>query len=496
MQSPPTRHTKIVCTLGPASEDPAVLDAMIRAGMDVARLNFSHGTHESHESLLTGVRQAADRAGRVIGILQDLSGPKIRVGHLPEDGVALVEGAQAIFRCAADARWSVDGIIPVVFAGLTSDLAPGTRLLFDDGTMEVRVDHVLDDIVEGTVVRGGRLRSRKGLNLPGVDLRTPSVTPKDLDDLEWGLAHGVDAVALSFVRRASDLDPVRRRLDALPPLERPLLYAKIETPQAVDNIDKILSVVDGIMVARGDLAVEMDFECVPLIQKQLLRLAALADIPTITATQMLESMIIQERPTRAEASDVANAILDGTDAVMLSAESASGKNPVAAVDAMARIATRTDRATLEAPDGPAAGRNVPPSCLHDALALGVERIARGLDIRAIVAATEGGDTARYLASSRPRVPVLVISPNPRALGQATFAWGLSPVPCPPFEAPGEALKYAEDAVRKSGLAGDGDAFVLVAGRGPSGIDAGTIQIRALGIGAVPHARASDEDPVS
>ena len=315
------KRTKVVCTLGPACGDERTLERMIRAGMDVARLNFSHGTHESHAQILDALRRAAAKAGRCVGVLQDLCGPKIRVGKMPNDAVELAEGQEVSFQPVQCPATLLPGVLDVEYEALAQDVKVGSRILFDDGNLEAEVTAVQPPAVKARILRGGRLKSRKGMNLPGTAVSAPSVTEKDLEDLEWGLANGVDFVALSFVRDVEDLKKVRARLGK--ESDPPLLISKVETPQAVEQDEAIVKASDGIMVARGDLGVEMDYEKVPLIQKRLVRLCNESDIPVIVATQMLESMALSPRPTRAEASDVANAILDGADAVMLSGETAS-----------------------------------------------------------------------------------------------------------------------------------------------------------------------------
>ena len=471
------RRTHIVCTLGPSSASRDVILHMIQAGMDVARLNFSHGTLESHQALLAAVRAAAAEAGRTVAVLQDLCGPKIRLGELPGGAIEVTPG-QVVGLCFGGG----DGCLPVEYEGLARDVKPQDRILFDDGQFEARVEAVEGSVVWVRFERAGRLKTHKGMNLPGVHVSAPSVTAKDLDDLEWGLKNGVDFVALSFIRRAEDLAPVRQRIARVP--DPPLLVSKLETPQAIADLDRILHASDAVMVARGDLGVEMDFQQVPLIQKQVIRRANELDVPVITATQMLESMTENPRPTRAEASDVANAILDGTDAVMLSAETASGRYPVEAVQAMSDIATEAERWAMERPWDPSAAREAAPTCLHDAMALGVERIARSLDVKAIAVATLGGDTARYVASARPRVPVLVISPNVRTLAQTCLLWGCEAAICPPFQAATDAMRYAEAALAKSGLVRPGEVYCLAVGRGPSREFAARIHIRVLGSGPV------------
>lgn len=471
------RRNRVVCTLGPACADAAILERMIRAGLDVARFNFSHGTHESHTALLESLRQAAQRVGRPIGVLQDLCGPKIRVGEMPGGAVHIADGQEVVFFTGASAQ-APAGELPVEYDALCQDVKIGDRILFDDGALEATVIEEGVRTVKLRFLRGGILKSRKGMNLPGVHVSASSVTKKDLADLEWGLANGVDFVALSFVRAPEDLLPVRARLEKM--TDPPLLLSKIEKPEAVARLEEIVRASDGIMVARGDLGVELDFEKVPPIQKRLIRLCNALDKPVITATQMLESMTHNARPTRAEVSDVSNAILDGTDAVMLSGETASGKYPVEVVEAMDRIAREAERYYL-------AGRleqSAPPSDiqsnnLHDALALGVERISRSLHIKAIVVITQSGETARFVASSRPRVPILALSPNARALRRMTLYWGVTPAPCSEYSTPNEALKQAEVAVKAQGLAQVGDTIVVAVGReGPEAFS-GRIHIHRI-----------------
>jgi len=471
------RRNRIVCTLGPACTEPAVLERMIHAGLDVARFNFSHGTHESHAAMLEKLRQAAQQAGRPIGVLQDLCGPKIRVGEMPGGAVQITDGQEVVFFTGPSAQ-APAGELPVEYDALTKDVKVGDRILFDDGALEAAVIEEGARAVKLRFLRGGVLKTRKGMNLPGVKVSAPSVTEKDLADLEWGLAHGVDFVALSFVRAPEDLQPVRERLAKVK--DPPLLLAKIEKPEAVARLEEIVRASDGIMVARGDLGVEMDFEKVPPIQKRLIRLCNELDKPVITATQMLESMTQNARPTRAEVSDVSNAILDGTDAVMLSGETASGKYPVEAVETMDRIAREAEQYYLSA----RLEQTAPPSDhqangLHDALALGVERIARSLHIKAIVVITQSGETARFVASSRPRVPILALSPSARALRRMTLYWGVIPAPCGEYINPNEALKQAEAAVKEQGLAKVGDTIAVAVGREGTEAFSGRIHIHRI-----------------
>lgn len=470
------RRTKIVCTIGPASSDVAILEKMMRAGMDVARMNFSHGTHETHSETLKKIRQAAKQVGKHVAILQDLCGPKIRVGEMPNGAVVLTEGQEVTFQADVPAAGE---ILPVEYDDLAKDVKAGDRILFDDGNLEAKVLWVKGPHVRVRFVRAGRLKSRKGMNLPGVKISAPSVTEKDLHDLEWGIANEVDYVALSFVRAPEDLNPVRKRLEKVE--DPPLLISKIEQPEAVQCMEGVLKASDAVMVARGDLGVEMDFAEVPLIQKRLIHMANSMDIPVITATQMLESMTTCPRPTRAEASDVSNAILDGTDAVMLSGETASGQYPVEAVSAMASIAMKTEKSIFANGSGHAfKGREAKVESLHDALALGAEIIARNLDICAIAVATLSGDTAKFVASARPRVPIVGISSEPKAVRRMALLWGVIPYRCRPFRKPGDAMVYGREAILELKLGDVGDKMLLAVGRGPSREFAARLHIHEIG----------------
>jgi pyruvate kinase len=472
------RRTKIVCTLGPASSDPKVLEKMIRAGMDVARFNFSHGTHESHSQMLKTLRAAAEKVGKHVGVLQDLCGPKIRVGEMPGGGIDIASGQTVVFYSGHSTVKTPESALPCEYEHLGKDVKTGDRILFDDGALEAHVVEVKAPLVTVRFDRGGKLKTRKGMNLPGVKISAPSVTEKDLDDLEWGLANKVDFVALSFVRAAADLKPVRNRLVTVS--NPPLLISKIEQPEAVGCLDEMIPASDGVMVARGDLGVEMDYAQVPLIQKRLIRMANELDVPVITATQMLESMTQSPRPTRAEASDVANAILDGTDAVMLSGETASGKYPVEAVSAMHKIALQTERFMLSGNNGyQSDARETKASCLHDAMALGVERIARDLEVCAIAVATLSGDTARFMASARPRVPIVGISSNIKAVRRMTLFWGVTPAACAPFRTPADAMSYGRKAILALKLGKRGEKMILATGRGPSRELAARIHIHEI-----------------
>jgi len=451
------RRTKIVATLGPASDSAAGIGALIAAGADVFRLNFSHGDRETHAQTISRIREAAAAAGREIGVLQDLGGPKIRLGVLPGNGVLLEPGSTVRLDSSAH---PVAGALPVNYPHLAEDVRPGDPILLADGTVELRVEDLAGQAILCSVVTGGRVSSHKGVNLPGSRLRVPAFTDKDRLDLALGLAKGVDMVALSFVRSEKDLQPVIEILREASP--RPLLIAKIEKPQAVENLEQILDRVDGLMVARGDLGVELPVEQVPLIQKRIIREAVRAGKPVITATQMLGSMVSSPRPTRAEASDVANAVLDGTDAVMLSEETAVGSFPVEAVKTLDRIA-RTVEPSIDhdaflgrTPSGP--GRRTDEAIGHAACWL-----ARDIDARAIVASTVSGTTARHVARFRPAVPVFALTPHRWVERQLGLSWGIVPVHVERFETTDAMFELAARWSSETGPEGPGGRLVLTAG---------------------------------
>ncbi len=451
------RRTKIVATLGPATNSVDGIGQLIAAGVDVFRLNFSHSDREAHARTMARIREAGAGVGREIGILQDLGGPKIRLGVLPEGGLALQPGSTV--RLDSSGKPAA-GTLPVNYPYLAEDVKPGDPILLADGTVELRVEDAAGTVVLCSVVTGGRLSSHKGVNLPGSRLRIPSFTDKDRLDLEVGLANGVDFVALSFVRSEEDLAPVIEILDGVTP--RPLLIAKIEKPQAVDRLEPILAMVDGIMVARGDLGVELPVEQVPLIQKRIIREAVQAGKPVITATQMLGSMVSSPRPTRAEASDVANAVLDGTDAVMLSEETAVGSYPVEAVQTLDRIA----KAVEPSVDHDAFLNRSPagsPRRTDEAIGHAACWLARDVEARAIVASTVSGTTARLVARFRPAVPVFALTPHRWVERQLSLSWGVVPAHVESFGDTDAMFELAARWAADAGLTQPGDRLVLTAG---------------------------------
>jgi pyruvate kinase len=467
------RHTKIVATIGPASREPRVLQLLVQAGIDVVRLNFSHGEHADHLAALRSVREIAGAAGRPVAVLQDLSGPKIRTGKVRGGEVTLEDGANLTITTDETVEGTAK-LISTTYDPLPADVAPGDRILLDDGNLELKVVRASGQEVECVVVHGGPLRSHKGMNLPGVKLSTPALTEKDRRDLAFGMEHRVDYVALSFVRQAADVQEAKaliRSLGGTAPL-----IAKIEKREAMDELPAILEAADGVMVARGDLGVEMSTEEVPTLQKRIIEMANAAGRAVITATQMLESMIENPRPTRAEASDVANAILDGTDAVMLSAETASGRFPVQAVETMARIAHYTEeqyasraplrfRAASRSTDAPSpAVKAAPGSQVARSLARVASTVCEELGCKLIVAFTESGSTARLVSSYRPRAAIAAVTPNDDTYRRLPLWWGVVPVKSEFAATTDEMIVKGDEMLKRRGLAASGDKVVMLAGQ--------------------------------
>ena len=413
-----SHRTKIVATIGPASSSQDMIRQMVQQGMSVARLNFSHGSYEDHAQIVTILRSVSKELNKPITILQDLQGPKIRVGQLPSAGIKLKSGATITLVPESEADNS-DEAITIDYPYLAQEAQPGEQILIDDGLLELKITAIKDNAVVCEVVEGGILKSRKGVNLPSLNLQLPSMTEKDQKDLEFGIAQGVDWVSLSFVRQAEDVRFLKEFL-AQRNADIPVM-AKIEKPQAIANLDEIIAECDGIMVARGDLGVEMKPEKVPLLQKEIIRKCNLKNIPVITATQMLESMINNPRPTRAEASDVANAIIDGTDAVMLSGESAVGKYPLKAVSMLAKIANSIE------PDLQFANNPPAKSDRTHALSEALNAIVMVLNLRYIVCFTATGYTAQIASGERPQALVIAFTPNIDVYHRLNLVWGVKPV---------------------------------------------------------------------
>ena len=446
-------RTKIVCTLGPATSEPDAICSLVKAGMNVARLNFSHGTHEQHAARIATIRSVAAELSCPLAILGDLQGPRIRIGELP--GLTQLEdGSDVVLAPDGAAR---TGEIPVTYPNLSADVHVGDRILIADGLIELVVLDVEPPRVTARVLHGGPLSSHKGINLPGVQVSVPSLTEKDREDVAFAVDQGLDYLALSFVRRAQDIAELR----AMIPKDL-LVVAKIEKDVALNNIESIVRASDAVMVARGDLGVELPFEEVPFAQKRIITLCNRLGRPVITATQMLESMIVNPRPTRAEASDVANAILDGTDAVMLSAETASGQYPRLAVEAMARIVLEIESHPTSRRDDRSLPRDGSVST-EQAIAAAAAAAVRMLGAPAIIVFTKSGATARVIASHRPNVPILVLTDVERTYRQLALVWGVIPELVPHCETYDDMLKFALEAVERRGLARPDDRVVVTAG---------------------------------
>ena len=486
-----TPRARIVCTLGPATASPGAIRALLDAGMSVARLNFSHGTHEEHAGLYRMVRAASDASGRAVGILADLQGPKIRLGTFAHGPVMLETGAEFTITtepCTGDAKRA-----STTYEALARDVKPGDTLLIDDGL--VRLEALATDgrAVRCRVIEGGPVSDHKGLNLPGVKVSVPPLTPKDLEDLRFALSLRVDLVALSFVRSPEHAAAARREMDAIG--ARLPLIAKIEKPEAVENLEAIVAAFDGIMVARGDLGVEMPLEQVPLVQKRAVEIARRHSKPVIVATQMLDSMIHHSRPTRAEASDVANAVLDGADALMLSGETSTGEHPVESVATMARIIDAAEKIAipgdggLYGPAGRAPGafpvrerrRADQPASREEAIATAAAQVARDLHARALVAFTQTGSTARCLASHRQPIPLLAFTTEPVVRSQLTLTWGVETFIVPAVSHTDGMIVQVDRALLELGRGEPGDVVVIVAGT-PPGTPGSTNTLRVHRLG--------------
>ncbi len=468
------RKTKIVCTIGPRTNSPEMMAELIETGMDIARLNFSHGTQEEHRQTIRMMRSVSAQAGKEIGILQDLSGPKIRLGILKEGKVMLHHGDRVVL---FPGEKSGDERIPVNYPGLALDVEVGNIILLADGTVQLNVVEKSGENIICRVSVGGVIASHKGVNLPLSRLSVKAFTEKDRSDLAVGLEEKVDFVALSFVRSADDLSEIREILGKID--HAPMLIAKIEKPQAVENFEQILTVVDGVMVARGDLGVEMPLDEVPIIQKKIIRMSRQAGKPVITATQMLTSMLENPRPTRAEATDVANAILDGTDALMLSDETTIGNFPINAVATLDRIAGTTEpyideRAFL---DEEVSGflQTVPAAISRAACGLALD-----IGASAIVASSSSGNTARLIARYRPSVPIISLTDHVQTLRQLTLSWGVSPHLVSAFVDTDQMFASARNWAIQSRMAMPGDCLVITAGV-PVGVSGTTNLLKVMEI---------------
>lgn len=455
------KRTKIVCTIGPASEDIETLAALTEAGMNVCRLNFSHGTHENHAELIRRIRRVRELTGEPLAILQDLQGPKIRVGDLPKEGVELVTGKTVVF---TSGEGDVPKTIPVTYAKLHEDVKPGQRLLLDDGLLEVTVKSVKGRDVTCEVVTGGTLTSHKGLNLPETETSISAITDKDKADLAFGVGQRVDWIALSFVRSAEDIRELRKRieneirtlkLDAPPPG----IIAKIEKPQGVERMDEIIAEADAVMVARGDLGIELPAEKVPIIQKDLIKKCLEAGKPVIVATQMLDSMIRNPRATRAEVSDIANAVIDHADATMLSGETATGAHPLEAVKTMTSTIEETERSSYD--DLPIRTRIREGA--SEAMTNVASILARTIDAKAILVASEDGAAARLVSRYRPEMPIYLATPSESVAHRSNLSWGVRPIHLAGAKTVPELIERGLDELKRKKLLADGEEIVIVAG---------------------------------
>ncbi|MFI9562026.1 pyruvate kinase [Streptomyces rishiriensis] len=471
------RRAKIVCTLGPATDTYDQLKALVDAGMDVARFNLSHGTHAEHEERYHHVRKASDETGRSVGTLADLQGPKIRLGHFTHGPVLLER--DDIFTITVEEGIAGDGTLcGTTHAGLAQDVTPGERILVDDGKVCLEVTDVDGPCVRTRVIEGGVVSDHKGLNLPGVAVSVPALSKKDEDDLRWALRTGFDVIALSFVRTGRDILDVHRIMDEEG--RRLPVIAKIEKPQAVENIDDIVAAFDGIMVARGDLGVEMPLEQVPIVQKRAITLAKRNAKPVIVATQMLDSMIENSRPTRAEASDVANAVIDGTDAVMLSGETSVGKHAVQTVRTMAKIVEAAEEDIL-AKGLPELTENNKPRTQGGAVARAAAETGDFLDAAFLVAFTQSGDTARRLSRYRSPIPLLAFTPEPATRSQLNLTWGVETFLGPAVASTDAMVDQVDELLLRYGRCRKGDVVVITAGS-PPGVSGSTNLVRVHHVG--------------
>jgi len=455
-----SRRTKIVCTLGPSTNTLEKIEQLFLAGMNVARINFSHGSHEDHARTIGHIRKVSRKHKYAIPILMDLQGPKIRVGKMKEGGQIIAPGNLLIL--TPEDVVGTSEIIPIDYHSLPEDAEPGNRILIDDGLLELQVVKVNHREVVAKVVVGGEIKSRKGVNLPGIKISMPSLTQKDIDDLEFGLTQDVDYVAMSFVRSARDVQEVISRIRAGG--SHAGIIAKIEKPEAIDLLDEIIEESDGLMVARGDLGIEIASERVPEIQKTIIERSRIAGKPVITATQMLDSMIINPRPTRAESSDVANAVLDGTDAVMLSGETAAGRYPLEAVATMDKICRTIEKNSkgiyysldYKKPDWK-------EKQVIESLSYSCVTLAENVDAKAITTITHSGNTAKRIAKFRPKVPIVAFTESRKVRRQLNLVWGVSSVKIEQIFDTDQSVKMMEDYMTENGFVKEKDRIIIATG---------------------------------
>ncbi|KQY09412.1 pyruvate kinase [Mycobacterium sp. Root135] len=471
-----TRRGKIVCTLGPASSSEEQIKALVEVGMDVARLNFSHGDHADHEIAYKRVRAASDSTGRAVGIMADLQGPKIRLGRFADGPTVWVAGETV--RITVDEVEGTHDRVSTTYKELAKDAVAGDRLLVDDGNIGLTVSHIDGNDVVCIVTEGGKVSNNKGLSLPGMNVSVPAMSEKDIEDLKFAMALGVDLVALSFVRSPADIELVHEIMDEMG--RRVPVIAKLEKPEAIENLEAIVLAFDAIMVARGDLGVELPLEEVPLVQKRVIQMARENAKPVIVATQMLESMIENSRPTRAEASDVANAVLDGTDAVMLSGETSVGKYPLEAVKTMARIITAVEENSTAAPP-----LHHVPRTKRGVISYAARDIGERLDAKALVAFTQSGDTLKRLARLHTPLPLLAFTPLPEVRSQLALTWGTETFIVPHIQTTDGMIRQVDESLLALGRYKRGDLVIIVAGA-PPGTVGSTNMIHVHRIGEDDH----------
>ena len=467
------RRAKIVCTLGPATSSPEGVRALVAAGMDVARLNLSHGSYADHEAVYLEVRKASDESGRAVGVLVDLQGPKIRTGRFADGPVTLVNGER--FTITVDDILGAQDRVSTTYKGLPRDVTPGDRLLIDDGKVALLALEVTDTDIVTEVVEGGVVSNNKGINLPGVAVSVPAMSAKDEADLRWALKLGADMVALSFVRDAKDIERVHEIMDE-EGVRLPVI-AKIEKPQAVESLREIIVAFDAVMVARGDLGVELPLEEVPLVQKLAIEIARRNAKPVIVATQVLESMIANSRPTRAEVSDCANAVLDGADAIMLSGETSVGNWPIEAVTMMARIIESTEEHGLDRV--PPLGTR--PRTVGGAVTAAAAEIGELVGAKFLVTFTQSGDSAKRLSRIRSKLPMLAFTPVQATRSQLTLAWGIETYLVPRSRHTDQMARQVDESLLESGRCVEGDTVVIVGGS-PPGIPGSTNALRVHHMG--------------
>jgi pyruvate kinase len=453
------RKTKIVCTIGPSSESLDMLTKLISSGLNVARLNFSHGDFEEHGNRIINIREACKNLNKTVAILLDTKGPEIRTGKLKEEPIELVQDEHIVL--TAEEILGDSKRISITYDKLPNDVKKGSTILIDDGLIGLTVVDVRGGEIECRIVNGGTLKSKKGVNVPGVQISLPGITEKDANDIIFGIQQGVDFIAASFVRKASDVLEIRQLLESYNASHIQII-SKIENQEGVENLDEILEVSDGLMVARGDLGVEIPAEEVPLVQKRMIEKCNIAGKPVITATQMLDSMQRNPRPTRAEASDVANAIFDGTDAIMLSGETAAGKYPIESVQTMSRIAERAESA-LEYREIFQKQSLAQQTTVTEAISQAVANSALDLHAEAIITSTASGYTARMVSKYRPKAPIIAVTPNERVMRCLTLIWGVHPVKGEDAQTTDEMFELAVDNGMKTGLVKLGDLVIITAG---------------------------------